>query len=136
MVSSSLAILLAMSMMLHPSAANLWAHASPIPALAPVIRTTFPFKDKVSYDDILLLMLSADSPPPPPPAAAAVVVAAVAAAAPVVVVVVVVTRLLNKGVLALVLVLVLVLGPARLLPRRKCCDAVLVPASRVTAAIQ
>ena len=136
MVSSSLAILLAMSMMLHPSAANLWAHASPIPALAPVIRTTFPFKDKVSYDDILLLMLSADSPPPPPPAAAAVVVAAVAAAAPVAVVVVVVTRLLNKGVLALVLVLVLVLGPARLLPRRKCCDAVLVPASRVTAAIQ
>ena len=136
MVSSSLAILLAMSMMLHPSAANLWAHASPIPALAPVIRTTFPFKDKVSYDDILLLMLSADSPPPPPPAAAAVVVAAVAAAAPVVVVVVVVTRLLNKGVFALVLVLVLVLGPARLLPRRKCCDAVLVPASRVTAAIQ
>ena len=134
MVSSSLAILLAMSMMLHPSAANLWAHASPIPALAPVIRTTFPFKDKVSYDDILLLMLSADSPPPPPPAAAAVVVAAVAAAAPVAVVVVVVTRLLNKGVLALVLVLVL--GPARLLPRRKCCDAVLVPASRVTAAIQ
>ena len=134
MVSSSLAILLAMSMMLHPSAANLWAHASPIPALAPVIRTTFPFKDKVSYDDILLLMLSADSPPPPPPAAAAVVVAAVAAAAPVVVVVVVVTRLLNKGVFALVLVLVL--GPARLLPRRKCCDAVLVPASRVTAAIQ
>ena len=134
MVSSSLAILLAMSMMLHPSAANLWAHASPIPALAPVIRTTFPFKDKVSYDDILLLMLSADSPPPPPPAAAAVVVAAVAAAAPVAVVVVVVTRLLNKGVFALVLVLVL--GPARLLPRRKCCDAVLVPASRVTAAIQ
>ena len=79
-------------------------------------------------------MLSADSPPPPPPAAAAVVVAAVAAAAPVAVVVVVVTRLLNKGVFALVLVLVL--GPARLLPRRKCCDAVLVPASRVTAAIQ
>ena len=135
MVSSSLAILLAMSMMLHPSAANLWAHASPIPALAPVIRTTFPFKDKVSYDDILLLMLSADSPPPPPAAAAAVAAAAAAAAAPgAVVVVVVVTRLLNKGVFALVLVLVL--GPARLLPRRKCCDAVLVPASRVTAAIQ